>query len=69
MAWAGILRQACAELGADDPAARQAAWLAERAETVTALRELCREYGDNDWPDTLHLVDVIDKHLARHLGC
>jgi hypothetical protein len=25
-------------------------------------------HGDNDWPDDLHLADVIDKHLARHLG-
>lgn len=39
----------------------------ERAETVMQLRELCAEFGDNDWPDELHLGDVIDKHLGRHL--
>ena len=32
-----------------------------------ALRQICEEFGDNDWPDDLHLADVIDKHLARHL--
>lgn len=39
----------------------------ERTETVHALRELCKEFGDNDWSDDLHLADVIEKHLARHL--
>ena len=32
-----------------------------------ALRSLCAEVGDNDWDDRLHLADVIDKHLGRHL--
>jgi len=29
------------------------------------LRIECGELGDNDWPDDLHLGDVIEKHLAR----
>lgn len=40
---------------------------AERFEAVNVLRELCARYGDNDWADDLHLADVLDKHLLRHL--
>jgi hypothetical protein len=43
------------------------ALLAERQGAIATLRDLCAEYGDNDWPDDLHLVDIIEKHLARHL--
>lgn len=39
----------------------------ERAEVVDILRELCKDYGDNDWEDNLNLRDVIEKHLAKHL--
>lgn len=42
-------------------------WRVERAAIVAALRGLCEEFGDNDWSDDLHLGDVIEKHLARHL--
>ncbi len=40
----------------------------ERQETVAAMRKVCGEHGDDDWPDDLHLADVIDKHLAPYLG-
>lgn len=43
------------------------AWIKERQTAVTALRDLCEKFGDNDWPDNLDLGDVIEKHLARHL--
>jgi hypothetical protein len=38
-------------------------------ETTTreALRSICEEFGDNDWPDDLSFADVLEKHLARHL--
>lgn len=39
----------------------------EREDVVRALREVCAGYGDNDWEPTLHLGDVIEKHLLRHL--
>lgn len=39
----------------------------ERLEVLAKLRELCEEYGDNDWPDNLHPADVIEKHLVRPL--
>lgn len=42
-------------------------WVVERAEIVHMLRMICEEHGDNDWPDDLHLADVIEKHLWRHL--
>lgn len=39
----------------------------ERREMIKTLRELCEEYGDNDWPDNLHLSDIIEKHLINPL--
>lgn len=36
-------------------------------ETRLKLRDVCAVFGDNDWPDDLHLGDVVDKHLANHL--
>ena len=41
--------------------------LIERHEAIASLRELCADFGDNDWPDELTLGDIIEKHLARHL--
>ncbi len=52
----------------DDPLIKIAQLVKEREETVSKLREVCAEHGDNEWPENLHLADVIDKHLARHLG-
>ena len=43
------------------------AWAIERQEIVAQLRSFCEEYGDNDWPDELHLADVLEKHLYRHV--
>lgn len=31
------------------------------------LRDACDHYGDNDWPDELHLADALEKHLMRHI--
>lgn len=42
-------------------------WTQERIEVVQILRELCKEFGDNDWQDNDHLRDVIEKHLAKYL--
>lgn len=41
--------------------------LSERAEAIAVLRDLCESHGDNDWPATLNLADIIDKHLGKHL--
>ena len=40
----------------------------ERAQTILYLRSICGDYGDNDWEDDLHLEDIIEKHLIRHLA-
>ena len=39
----------------------------ERDEALAVLRRICEEHGDNDWDNNLHLADIIDKHLGRHL--
>lgn len=35
----------------------------EREDVIKLLRSVCRHNGDNDWPDNLHLRDILDKHL------
>ncbi len=42
-------------------------WASERTEAIAVLRQLCAEYGDNDWEDGLHVADIITKHLGRYL--
>ncbi len=66
-AYARMLVLIAGELGADTSEGKLASLLAERERTVTKLREVCAEHGDNDWPDNLYLPDVIEKHLARYL--
>jgi hypothetical protein len=36
-----------------------------REDVGKMLRMACEEFGDNDWPDNLHLADVLEKHLLR----
>lgn len=62
--WRSILAEAIRHLGPEGTAEQ---WRLERADTVAALRTICDELGDNDWPDDLHLADVINKHLVRYL--
>lgn len=54
-------------LGYDDPEADKTKWISEREAVIRELRTLCEEFGDNEWPESLHLGDVIEKHLSRHL--
>lgn len=63
----GMLRHCLRELGYDDSDGARVRWVIEREETVAALRRVCATHGDNDWPPDLHLADVIEKHLRRHL--
>lgn len=51
----------------DDHQKKSFSWVIERRAIIEALRDLCGEFGDNDWPDERHLGDVIEKHLGRHL--
>lgn len=65
-AWRIILAQALTHLGRDSPEWNEKRWLLEREAAIAALRKLCRERGDNDWSDDLHLADIIEEHLASH---
>jgi hypothetical protein len=67
MAWTLMLQECLKHLGYDDPESMKAGWIIEREATVMTLRELCDDFGDNDWRDNLNLSDVIEKHLAKHL--
>ena len=62
-----VLRELCALDLDGDPLTEVGRLMLERREAVAALRTICADYGDNDWPGDLHLADVIEKHLGRHL--
>lgn len=64
-AWLTVLSLALTNLGHAAP--DSARLVNERAEAISQLRSICRDHGDNDWEDNLHLSDIIEKHLARHL--
>lgn len=66
-AWLEMLRVCLKNLGYESTEAAKAAWVIEREEASLALRGVCAAFGDNVWDEKLHLADVIDKHLARHL--
>lgn len=61
----GMLRSLTVQLSGEER--DLAALLIEREDTVAKLRDVCERFGDNEWPDNLHLADVIEKHLLRHL--
>ena len=42
-------------------------WIDERRSVVALLRDSCKDHGDNDWPDNLHIYDIIEKHLLRNI--
>ena len=68
-AWRQMLSAALANLPGEpgDPERMLAARTGELHDVRAQLRKLCAAFGDNDWPDDLHLGDVIEKHLAPHL--
>lgn len=66
--WLRLLSGCLRGLGYDSPEARHAGWITEREEAIAILRDVCSHHGDNEWDETLHLADIIDKHLANHLG-
>lgn len=35
----------------------------ERIDVINLLRQICSERGDNDWPDDLHICDIMNKHI------
>lgn len=66
-AWLLMLQTCLSNLGYDSPEANAQKYILEREATISKLRVLCRDYGDNDWDDNLFLPDIIDKHLERYL--
>jgi predicted secreted protein len=46
---------------------RQREMRQERVDAIAYLRLLCGQYGDNDWPDTMPLVEILQVHLAHRL--
>lgn len=69
--WVQILRQAIKHLGysddIDDGLCDKHRYILEREAAIAQLRMLCEEFGDNDWEPSLHIADIIEKHLGRHL--
>ena len=65
-AWQAMLSQCLRHLGHEG--ATVASLVAEREAAFAALRSVCEDHGDNEWTADLHLADVIEKHLARHLA-
>jgi predicted secreted protein len=66
-AWRRMLAECIKWLREDAEPMTAEQLLLERTEAIAMLRIVCAEHGDNDWPDRLHLADIIDKHLAKHL--
>lgn len=67
MAWSLMLQQCLMHLGYKSEEGSMAGWILEREAAIRALRDVCERHGDNDWPEDLHLGDIIEKHLTRHL--
>lgn len=67
MAWSLMLQECCRQLGYNDVESDKCKWIAEREAAISSLRNVCQEHGDNTWPVDLHLADIIEKHLHRHL--
>lgn len=68
-AWMRILGLCLAELNGTqyhkDAAVALGRAVDELGAIRVALRELSEELGCNDWPDDLHLADVVEKYIGR----
>jgi hypothetical protein len=61
-AYASIIRECARNLSGEDLSAELMA--VERAEVIIALRLMCEGFKiPNDWPDDMHLGDVILKYI------
>ena len=64
-AWRAILSESIQHL---DPSEKHyAALLEEREAALRVLRNLCEDFGDNDWTGDMELSHIIEKHLGKHL--
>ena len=59
-----LLGECIKQLGYNDPEAKKVNWIIEREAVIKTLRTLCEIHGDNDWPDDLHISDILGKHLG-----
>lgn len=66
-AWRRILAECLRQLGYSGGDRQMVQLVLEREEAIAMLRDLCREFGDNEWTEDLNLADIIDKHLGKHL--
>lgn len=66
-AWQSLLSECLRNLGYNSAECKQHGWITERVAAIASLRSICEDLGDNDWPDDLHLADIIDKHLGDYL--
>lgn len=66
-AWLLILGEALRNLGYEQDRLDAERLALERSDAIAQLREICAKHGDNDWPDSLYLADVLEKHLADYL--
>jgi len=64
-AYTAMLRECLRQLNYDT--VKNPSWILEREAAITQLRDLCEQFGDNDWDESLNLADIIEKHLGRHL--
>lgn len=71
IAWWAMLGTCLRELGYDetkeDPKYKVAMLTNERERSISVLRSLCEDFGDNDWDENLNMADIINKHLGNHL--
>jgi hypothetical protein len=66
-AYRAILLECAERLGAEYPLTKAAQIIAERRDAIAALRSFCERVGlPNDWPDDLHLADIIEKHIEKY---
>lgn len=66
-AWLAILGEALRGLGYKQSELDAERLALERSEAIAKLREICAAHGDNDWPESLHLADILERHLADYL--
>ena len=66
-AWRRILAECLVQLDYPEGEKRIAQLVKEREEAIAILRDLCRDFGDNDWIEDLNLADIIEKHLGKYL--
>lgn len=63
-----MLMECARHLDADDPLKKAAGLIAERYDAIVALRNLCEHVGiSNDWPESLHLADIVEKYIQNEL--